>query len=609
MFACGNNDSGQLGTGTRKTEMLPVPVMSSVIFVTCGNHWTFVITNKGEVWGTGGNENGQLGLGHKKSTIVFTKIEQLAKVKIKKVAAGCHTGALSVDGDLYFWGTGVFGEELFPRKVVVLSSKLCDLAIGGTIGVALDVSGKVWVWGSNNFGELGIGNYDPCITPFQLKKLKNKHIASINCGKSFVVVRCQRKTAVIGDSYGSEGDKVSELNSTLMAEGTISNIDSDFSLKDPNQNIILVLTRQRDYLEETLDKERNEKKSVENKNSELRSEIATLKNCIERIEKEKIESMNNTNELIDKLNTTTHKLDEAYKKIAEIEKHNEALLKSIEDKEMVVSEVNKFHDNTKKKYTKAKKTIHAHIEAQEKLVKENDVLMQKLKAQKEKYEVELNRHKEVSPKKNIKIEELQSQLIESNTIKEHQAKLIEENEMKIASLTNMVQGLQDRVHNIESEKADLQNELLKQKSLTSKYEEDLKELDKEFRQVKKAIKKTIITEKSKTEDIQQQYKETIQALQTENDKLTKQMQHLQTELRNSQDQILHLNNIKLDLESRNHKLIYSLTHCTKDRERTRSQQIENFTLINGKSPPRNLIVSAISSKPEVEFDTCITNSK
>lgn len=607
VFACGTSDSGQLGIGTRSIEMLPKKVISCASSIACGNYWTFVVTSKGEVWGTGGNDNGQLGLGHKKSVIAFTKLEHLGKVHVKRVAAGHHTAALSSDGDLYFWGTGVFGEELIPRRVSAITSKVCDFAVGGTMGAALDALGKVWVWGSNNLGELGVNDYDPRATPFQLTKLK--HIASLSCGKSFILARCHKKNTMVSDSYVSRGDKLSESNLSSLPEGTISNVDSNFSQRDPNQNLVLVLTRQRDYLEEVLDKERNEKKSVENKNTELRAEITTLKTYIERIEKEKIDSMNNTNELIDKLNTTNHKLEETYTKLTQTETTNNQLLKSIEETNAQLNESNKNYEQLKKKYTKAKKTINAHMEAQEKLVKENEVLIQKLKTQQEEYSDELNRFKEISPEQDVKIEELQNQLVELDTIKQHQAKLIEEGEAKIAALTNVATELQERVQINEGEKEELQAELTKQKSLCNKYQEDLRELDKEFKQVKKGVKKTIITEKTKTEDMQQQHKEIIYNLQTENDKLMKRIEHLENEVKNSNDQVLQLNTIKQDLESRNQKLIYSLSHCTRTHERTLSQQTENLnsTLLNDRSPPKNLIV-AVSSKPLPEFGSCLTNS-
>ena len=95
--------------------------------VSCGDNWTFIINNKGELWATGGNSNGQLGLGHKKSVTVFTQVKQLLKISIEKVSAGHHTAALSSSGDLYFWGTGVFGEVLTPQKVSIIKTKLLSL--------------------------------------------------------------------------------------------------------------------------------------------------------------------------------------------------------------------------------------------------------------------------------------------------------------------------------------------------------------------------------------------------------------------------------------------------------------------------------------------------
>lgn len=75
---------------------------------------------------------------------------------MKQVAAGSFSGAISMDsGDLYLWGSGVFGEFLTPHRVKTIYGLTVDVAIGNHFGAAINKEGMVYTWGHNNSGELG----------------------------------------------------------------------------------------------------------------------------------------------------------------------------------------------------------------------------------------------------------------------------------------------------------------------------------------------------------------------------------------------------------------------------------------------------------------------
>ncbi len=135
----------------------------------------------------GANDSGQLGLGSKKAMPTFVQVPALAGAKIAKVAAGHHTAALSDQGELFLWGTGVFGEVLVPQRVSNVDAKIKEVSVGGAFGAALDVNGKVWTWGANTSGELGVGDYEPRTQPFYLARLQNKTVVRISCGGAFAL--------------------------------------------------------------------------------------------------------------------------------------------------------------------------------------------------------------------------------------------------------------------------------------------------------------------------------------------------------------------------------------------------------------------------------------
>ena len=115
---------------------------------------------EGNVYSTGGNSFGQLGLGHKKSMVIPCLIEGFpTNTQMRGIATGHHSACISTSGEVYIWGTGVFGEYLTPHLIKEISRSVRKISIGGCFGAALDEEGALWTWGSNTSGELGIYIY------------------------------------------------------------------------------------------------------------------------------------------------------------------------------------------------------------------------------------------------------------------------------------------------------------------------------------------------------------------------------------------------------------------------------------------------------------------
>ncbi|OMJ92190.1 hypothetical protein SteCoe_5062 [Stentor coeruleus] len=188
LMMCGGGEAGQLGTGRREKEFTPtfVEMPDDVDQVSCGVFHSAVITTKGLLYTMGGNSFGQLGHGNKKSQSRPEKVMHLENMVIKKVRCSNFTAAITDKGQLYIWGSGVFGEYLLPHRLAI-RDHIVDVSIGSGFGLAVDINDTVYSWGGNSNGELGLEDYDPRATPQILQALKSKGLKKISCGGSFCI--------------------------------------------------------------------------------------------------------------------------------------------------------------------------------------------------------------------------------------------------------------------------------------------------------------------------------------------------------------------------------------------------------------------------------------
>ena len=215
MAVCGGGEAGQLGTGRREKELTPVVIEfgEDIEQVACGVFHSAFVTAKGGVYTMGGNSFGQLGLGTKKSQSRPEKVMHLENTFIKKVRCSNFTAAVSDKGNLYVWGSGVFGEFLLPHRWSI-RDPVADIYIGSGFGVAIDSNNSAYVWGGNSNGELGLDDYDSRHVPTLLPALKGKDIKKIACGGNFclglgtdVLSRCktpERPRRTMAESRKSE---------------------------------------------------------------------------------------------------------------------------------------------------------------------------------------------------------------------------------------------------------------------------------------------------------------------------------------------------------------------------------------------------------------------
>ena len=219
LYMCGSGDAGQLGTGSREKELVPKIISSipeKIVHTAGGIFHTLAISRTGKLYAMGGNNFGQLGTGNKRSSAFPTRVKDLDPYNIIKIAAGNHSAALTDRGEVFVWGTGVFGEYLSPIAFGkgVFNEPIQEISIGGSFGAAIDRRGTLYSWGSNTNGELGMGDFEAKVEPSVTKGLQGKVVTNISCGGSYVIA-----LGITIDSERLESIKNSQIYQDLQNSG------------------------------------------------------------------------------------------------------------------------------------------------------------------------------------------------------------------------------------------------------------------------------------------------------------------------------------------------------------------------------------------------------
>ena len=178
--AWGDNDSGQLGNGSTAAESeSPVLVhgLSGVVAIAAGEEQALALLSNGTVMAWGNNERGQLGTGTKTNANEPTEVKGLTGVKAI-AAGGQFSLALLEGGTVKAWGDdrhdqlgnaavleeheGTLEEReegAFSRLPVQVEglSGVSAIAAGTSHSLALLEGGTVEAWGDDREGELGNG--------------------------------------------------------------------------------------------------------------------------------------------------------------------------------------------------------------------------------------------------------------------------------------------------------------------------------------------------------------------------------------------------------------------------------------------------------------------
>lgn len=129
--------------------------------------------------------------GTSKIAFIQVDIEEKANIEPMVETNGSHTITLRVDGTVWCFGKGSYGElgngktdnsdepvqAIFPS-----GTKIIQVAAGENHSLALDIDGNVWVWGRNNYYQLGNNKETNILTPTKVSGLSG--IKKIACGNN-----------------------------------------------------------------------------------------------------------------------------------------------------------------------------------------------------------------------------------------------------------------------------------------------------------------------------------------------------------------------------------------------------------------------------------------
>ncbi|TYZ64576.1 hypothetical protein PybrP1_001487 [[Pythium] brassicae (nom. inval.)] len=198
VYSWGRGEDGQLGLGDTSDQHRPVLVDAlqerRIVQIACGSGHTVVLTEEGEVFTWGRGDDGRLGHGDNGWKFVPRLVEELRGRNIRQVTCGSyHTAAVTVAGDLYTWGGGMYGklghgnETGHSTPFLVESLKglqVRQVACGSRHTVVLLENRDVYTWGDKENGVSGHGETEgQQYLPSSLEELRGKSVKQISaCG-------------------------------------------------------------------------------------------------------------------------------------------------------------------------------------------------------------------------------------------------------------------------------------------------------------------------------------------------------------------------------------------------------------------------------------------
>ena len=216
LYTCGHGDHGRLGLGDgkRRRRLTRVPQAlfagSRVVMVSCGFSHTMAVTAAGHAWTCGYNAGGQLGVGDKTNRLGFTQVDagQLGGARIVMAACGLYHSVVSAEGRVWTFGQGQNGrlglndeqERLVPTLLaaeVFKGSKIVTVAAGGYYTMAVGVNGALWAWGAGSYGQLVLGDTNDRRVPTLVgaeEVFGGSKVCVVACG-GFHTRPCSRRTS------------------------------------------------------------------------------------------------------------------------------------------------------------------------------------------------------------------------------------------------------------------------------------------------------------------------------------------------------------------------------------------------------------------------------
>ncbi|GAA5849583.1 hypothetical protein JCM8547_000504 [Rhodosporidiobolus lusitaniae] len=181
--------------------------MGKIKQIAAGFEHLLMLTEDGEIYGTGCNTDGQLGLGPSSSLDGgLSDVFELSKLSlpehiraheggVKSISAGADTSALITEsGKVFAWGNSEYGQAFHSRTIDQIptpleidssflpspSRRIVDFRCGGSFSLVLDDQGSV---SSAGFGAVGLGKSTlNSLKPQLIEALEGEGVSRIRAG-------------------------------------------------------------------------------------------------------------------------------------------------------------------------------------------------------------------------------------------------------------------------------------------------------------------------------------------------------------------------------------------------------------------------------------------
>ena len=210
----GNNWYGQLGidnTDSKTTlTKMNIPNGNNPKYISCGENYTIVLMNDGNIWGTGSNWYGQLGNYTTDNKLSLTLMTNNTGKTPKYISCGQnHTMVLMTDGTI--WGTGynLYGQlgnyttdnKLSLTLMFNTTGKTPRyVSCGGNHTIVLMTDGTIYGTGLNDKGQLGTDSSSNKLSLTLMPNATTKTPKYISCGQNHTIVLMDDAS---GNVYGT----------------------------------------------------------------------------------------------------------------------------------------------------------------------------------------------------------------------------------------------------------------------------------------------------------------------------------------------------------------------------------------------------------------------
>ncbi len=217
VWTCGDGAYGQLGFGNiGNYSYIPqqIPSLKGIIAIASGGNHCLFLKSDSTVWACGNNQWGQLGNGTVSDTSLPTQINSLKN--IIAISGGLdHSLFLRSDGTVWACGDNFYGQlgdgtttqRNSPIQILGLTN-IVAISAGGFHSLFLKNDSTVWVCGNNSLGELGDGTTVQKNIPVQLGSINGIKEISAGDNQSFFVKNDGAILACGDNSYGQLGTNI-----------------------------------------------------------------------------------------------------------------------------------------------------------------------------------------------------------------------------------------------------------------------------------------------------------------------------------------------------------------------------------------------------------------